>query len=71
MCSDEMNRLCYRGYETLIHYSARDNLLFGKIENTEDLVTFESDTCDGIVEEFNNAVDDYIQYKEKINEQHT
>ena len=66
-----MNELHHRGYVTRIHYSARDNLLYGKIENTQDLITFESNTCDGIVEEFNSAVDDYIEYKEKINEQHT
>lgn len=65
-----MNELHYRGYVTRIHYSASDNILYGKIENIQDLVNFESDTCNGIVEEFHNAVDDYIKYKEKINEQH-
>lgn len=66
----EMNELHYRGYVTLIHYSAPDNILYGKIEGIRDLVLFESDTCDGIVQEFHNAVDEYIKCKKEIsNEQ--
>jgi len=36
------------------------NILYGKIEFIEDLVTYEAETIEGIKEEFKRAVDDYL-----------
>ena len=54
------NRLDYKGYFTVIHYSAPDQVLYGKIEGISDLVAFDSESSSEIVKEFHEAVDDYL-----------
>lgn len=56
------NILNYKGYTAKIEFNAEDRVIFGKIEGISDLVTFESLSSDGIIEEFHNAVDDYLSY---------
>lgn len=62
----ELNVLEYNGYFTKIHYSSNDNVLHGKIEGINDLVTFESGSCDTIEEEFHAAVDDYLEFCKEV-----
>lgn len=57
-----MNRLEYKGYWTNIEYSAKDKVLYGKIEGIGDLVNFESNDASGIENEFHLAVDDYLEF---------
>ena len=52
----------YRGYTGTIEYSGDDNVYFGHIKNIKGLVTYESETKEGLEKEFKNAVDDYIDY---------
>ena len=56
----------YKGYCTRIHYSADDNVLYGKIEGIVDLVDFESASVEEIEMEFHKAVDEYLAYCESI-----
>lgn len=56
------NVLEYKGYHTKIEYSAEEMLLRGKIDGIDDLVNFESDSAEKIVEEFHLAVDDYLEF---------
>ena len=60
------NILEYKGYYTKIEYSSEDKVLHGKIEGIGDLVTFQSPDATKIVEEFNNAVDDYLEFCEEV-----
>lgn len=60
------NVLKYKGYYAVVHYSASDEVLYGKIEGINDLVSFESDSISEIKNEFESAVDDYIEYCEEI-----
>lgn len=60
------NILEYRGYHTKIEYDSEDMILYGKIEGIKDLVTFESDSIKLIAEEFHDAVDDYLDYCDRI-----
>ncbi len=60
------NVLKYKGYYAVVQYSAEDEVLYGKIEGIDDLVSFESDSICGIKNEFENAVDDYIEYCKEI-----
>lgn len=59
---NKLNTLIYKGYFTRIHYSAIDKVLYGKIENINDLVNFESKSARGFIKEFHKAVNDYIKY---------
>lgn len=51
----------YNGFFATVHYSADDELLFGKIEGIEDLVTFEGDNIRDLKIAFHEAVDDYVE----------
>lgn len=56
----------YKGYSTRIHYSADDQVLYGKIEGISDYIDFESESAAEIEEEFHHAVDEYLVYCESI-----
>ncbi len=56
------NVLEYKGYLAKIEYSVEDRVLFGKIEGIRDLVNFESESAAEIEKEFQNAVDDYLEF---------
>ena len=62
-----LNRFDYKGYYTLIHFDSEDKVLYGKIEGIDDLVTFESDSAKEIEKEFHDAVDDWLEFRKKLN----
>ena len=43
-------------------------ILYGKIEDIEDLVDFESENSKEIEREFHNAVDEYLAFCENVSE---
>lgn len=53
--------LKYRDYFGSVSFSPEDNILHGKIECINDLVTFEAKDVDSIRAEFEAAVDDYLE----------
>ena len=55
-----IDRLEYGEFIGSVHYAAKDDLLFGKIEGITDLVTFEGATVKELRKSFKEAVDDYI-----------
>lgn len=66
--NNTINTLEYKGYFTKIYYSAKDQVLYGKIEGIRDLVNFESDSATTIEEEFHSAVDDYLLLCEELHQ---
>lgn len=58
------NILKYKDYRATINYSAEDNVLFGKIEGINALVTFEAENVSELQSAFEEAVDDYLIYCE-------
>lgn len=64
--NSSLNILDYKGYFTKIHFSAEDSVLYGKIEEIPGLVSFESVSAKDIVQEFHNAVENYIMAIEEI-----
>lgn len=56
------NILKYKGYMTMIEFSAEDGLLFGKIEGIGDLVNFMGESVKEIEQAFHDAVDDYLDF---------
>lgn len=51
----------YKGYYTSVLYDAEDQVLHGKIELINDLVTFEAERADEVKKAFHEAVDDYLE----------
>ncbi len=53
--------LKYKEYLGTVHYSAEDEVFYGKIEGVEDLVSFEGSDVKELKEAFHEAVDDYVE----------
>jgi len=51
--------LQYKGYYATIHFSAEDEVFFGKVIGINDLVNFEADSVKGLKKAFKDAVEDY------------
>jgi predicted RNase H-like HicB family nuclease/cell fate (sporulation/competence/biofilm development) regulator YlbF (YheA/YmcA/DUF963 family) len=56
----------YKGYKAKIQWSPEDVCYHGKIENTTDLICFEGKTPSKAIENFESAVDDYIEFNTKL-----
>ena len=54
------NKMEYRGYYGSISYSEEDNLLFGKVENIRNLISFEGNDVNSMRKSFEEAIDDYL-----------
>ena len=54
----------YRGYSATVEFDGKN--FFGTIENIADLVTFESDTAEGLEHEFHSAVEDYLEFRKSL-----
>ena len=50
----------YKGYSGSVEASIEDGVLHGKILFVTDVVTYEADTLPQLEQEFNAAVDDYL-----------
>ena len=53
------DRLTYEGFIGSVHFSSEDEIFYGKIEDINDLVTFEGKTVATLKKAFYEAVDDY------------
>jgi predicted HicB family RNase H-like nuclease len=59
--------LNYKGFIGSVHFSADDNVFFGKLEGINDLVTFEGETVKELTDAFHYVVEEYIKDCEKEN----
>jgi len=59
------NIITYKKFLGTINFSPEDDILFGKIEGINDLVTFEGKSVDEITKSFQYAVDDYLEICER------
>ena len=55
------NVLEYKGYVGTVEFSASDNVLFGKVLGVNGLISFEGDSIHKLKEDFEGAVDDYLE----------
>ena len=55
------DRLKYKDFIGSVHFSAEDEVFYGKIEGVNDLVTFEGNTVTSLKSAFKEAVLDYIE----------
>ena len=57
-----MNQLSYKGYRGSVEYSAEDNCLYGKVQGLKGtLISYEGNTVDEIKQDFEEAVDYYLE----------
>lgn len=56
------SQLTYKGYQGTVHYSAEDEVFYGKVLDINDLVSFEGCSVDELKSAFQEAVDDYLAF---------
>ena len=54
--------LHYKGYTARPEYSAEDRIFYGKILGISDLVDFQAESTHTLEDEFQKAVDDYLEF---------
>ncbi|SMD44462.1 Predicted nuclease of the RNAse H fold, HicB family [Aquiflexum balticum DSM 16537] len=58
--------LKYKDYIGKVHFSAEDEVFFGKLEGIDDLITFEGDNVEQLKSSFQEAVEDYLELCESL-----
>lgn len=58
--------MVYKGYIGSVHYSAEDEVFYGKIEAINDLILFDGESVQELKKAFHEAVDDYIETCRKM-----
>lgn len=58
--------LFYRGYTCNVCYSQDDNCYYAIVQNIKGLVTYEGATLEELEKDYQEVVDDYITYLEKL-----
>ncbi len=56
------NYLHYKGYTGSVEFSEIDSVLHGKVIGIKPLISFEGDSVNAIIQDFHNAVDEYLEY---------
>ncbi len=51
----------YKSYYADVHFSANDEVFYGKVLGINDLVSFEGDSVKELKEAFHEAVEDYLE----------
>ena len=54
------NNLEYKGYIGTVEYSANDGVLCGKVIGINGLISYEGDSIQSLRQDFEEAVDDYL-----------
>jgi predicted HicB family RNase H-like nuclease len=50
----------YKGYEAVIEYDEVDQLFFGRVINTQDVISFDGKTVEELKESFEAVVEEYL-----------
>ena len=63
------DRLKYKEFIGSVHFSAEDEVFYGKVEGINDLVTFEGDSVKKLQSAFKEAVNDYTELCNEANKE--
>ena len=58
----KQNCMNYKGYIGSVEYSEEDGVLHGKVVGIRALISYEGKSVDEITKDFNNAVDEYLNF---------
>lgn len=54
------NTMEYKGYIGSVEFSEPDQVFFGKVQGISSLISYEGNTAKELVDDFHQAVDDYL-----------
>lgn len=52
----------YKGYSARVTFDDDAMIFHGEVDGIADVVTFQADTAEGLVQSFHNSVDDYLDF---------
>jgi predicted HicB family RNase H-like nuclease len=58
----------YKGYTAHIEIDETEDILFGKVLDIKDVITFKGSTVEELKQEFYNSVDNYLEWCAELNE---
>lgn len=56
------NLIYYKEYVASVHYNAKDEMFYGKVEHASETITFKTDNAKQVKTEFEKAIEEYILY---------
>ena len=59
----------YKGYEASVEFDEKAEIFFGKVLNTSDVITFQSESSKELMKEFQESVDEYLAFCENLGEE--
>lgn len=59
----------YKGYTAQIEVDETAKILFGKVLDIKDVITFKGITVEELEQEFHNSVDDYLEWCAELGEE--
>jgi predicted HicB family RNase H-like nuclease len=61
--------MTYKGYTASVEVDVEAGILFGRVLDIKDVVTFKAKTVEEVVREFQNSVDDYLAFCDELGEE--
>ncbi|WP_026489381.1 type II toxin-antitoxin system HicB family antitoxin [Butyrivibrio sp. XBB1001] len=55
------NTMLYKGYVGSVEFSEEDEVFFGKVQGIRSLISYEGSNAHELVQDFHDAVDDYLR----------
>ena len=55
------NTIEYKGYIGSVEFSAEDSVFHGKVQGIRALISYEGTNAQELVNDFHNAIDDYLE----------
>lgn len=55
------NTIEYKGYIGSVEFSAEDSIFHGKVQGIRALISYEGSNAQELVNDFHNAIDDYLE----------
>lgn len=60
------NTMTYRGYTVSLEFDPVDNILVGRVQDIDDIISFHGDSVTEFTHAFHEAIDDYVSACEKL-----
>lgn len=62
------NIIEYKGYVGSVEFSEQNGLFFGKVQGIRSLISYEGESAKELVQDFHDAIDEYLETCEKNKE---
>lgn len=61
--------MTYKGYTACVEVDLEAEILFGRVLNINDVVTFKAQTIEEARQEFQKSIDDYLEFCQELGQE--